>query len=201
MEFQLQWPMYVQKVEAIHGTTLTTDFKLTLLTESLDNSSKAHLLRLQEDAQRGTSGPVVYEDFWNWLVRTYGQNSQDSLRTRLRNLKPVHEGKLTWTAWLEYANKFRLILGRLESPLDASELWDLVLKQIPERMRFSLVRESKKKDERNPVVKLCGLQGLPQTTVLQIVSSIVKEERDVAKTVVERKWAEYHLHLPRVEIM
>jgi hypothetical protein len=173
-DFALKFPLYIQQLSA--GQPLTDEVKLILLSSCLDQGAQLELQRRHELGER-----VRFQDFWNWLAQKYGGDVQASLREELRSLRVQNEGKLSLAAWREFESRFRLVLSRLESPSE-EEAQALVLQQLPESLRRSIIREQTKRGQDNPTARLRGIPGLTTARVVQLVQSVIGQGEPVGVT-------------------
>jgi len=167
-DFSIKWKIFLQNVALT--LPLTEDQKLMLLAGSLDQGTRLELQRRQELGEK-----VQYQEFWNWMARRFGGDEQSQLRDELRGLRVQNTGKLTLGAWRDFESKFRLIYSRLENPPE-EEAQTLLLQQIPELMRKSILREQQRRDENTPLVRLRNIPGLTLDRVRSLVESAIGSE-------------------------
>ena len=175
------------------------DVRLTLLEQSLTPAGLAELKRRRERAAKG-GPPVTYAGMWNWVSLTYGQDTRISTLEELRALEPVNTGRLTSDAWLTYSNEFRLRLARLEEEVGEQEVIDWPLARVPETIRTAIMREESKRNRQHPTLRLTGVQGIPQQSVLGMISSAIGRPEVTPSVRVEVQGQGYLLHLPSEEV-
>jgi hypothetical protein len=173
-DFSLKFPLYLQQLSA--GQVITDEVKLVLLGSCLDQGAQLELQRRHELGER-----VRFQDFWNWLAQKYGGDVQASLRDELRALRAQNQGKMTLACWREYESRFRLVHSRLESPSE-EEAQALVLQQLPETLRRSIIREQAKRGRNTPTARLRGIPGLTVAHVIRLAQDIVGEGEPVSVT-------------------
>ena len=176
-DFSVKWPVYLTQLSAGQGF-LGDEVKLGLLSGALDEGSRAELQRRQEGGES-----VRYQDFWNWLTRKYGGDTQAAVRTELQALRPVHEGRLTLPAWNTFEGCFKLLFQRLENPSE-EEAWSLILGKVPDSIRTRLLMEQEKRNQRTPTLRLSGVPGLTTAQVTLLMTQV--PGYDPATRVVQR---------------
>ena len=151
-----------------------------MLEASLTQAGLAELQRRREDHLRGRAPPVSFEDFWQWVVRTYGQDPRAATLQELRSLEPQTQGKLTAESWLAYSEEFMLRLARLEDARE-EKVADWPLARVPESMRTGLLREELKLNRRRPLVRVSGVAGTPREQLLRIIAELLFDHPTASK--------------------
>ena len=161
MDFKLKFPTFL--VQASAGQTgLTDDMKLGVLKICIPEGAQVELQRREEEHTRGHAPPPKFNDFWNWLCRTYGsgKDEQTVLKEELRTLKPENAGKLTLESWNAYMAQFKLLQYRLEDP-NERELIEWVQSKVPHNIRNRLIGREVSQSESRPLLKVTGVDGVP----------------------------------------
>jgi hypothetical protein len=161
MDFKLKFPTFL--VQASAGQTgLTDDMKLGVLKICIPEGAQVELQRREEEQTRGHAPPPKFNDFWNWLCRTYGSGKDDQtvIKEELRTLKPENAGKLTLESWNAYMAQFKLLQYRLEDP-NERELIEWVQSKVPHNIRNRLIGREVSQSESRPLLKVTGVDGVP----------------------------------------
>ena len=149
----------------------------------------------REDHLRGQAPPVRYDDVWQWVLRTYGQDLRSSTLQELRLLEPQTQGKLTAEAWLAYSKEFLLRLARMEDARE-EEVADWPLARVPDHTRTALLRQEAKSNKRHPVVRLTGTSGMSTEGIQLMLAQILVDQQTIMDTRILSQTNGYQIHLP-----
>ena len=152
--------------------------KLGVLKMCIPEAAKMELQRREEEHTRGQALAPKYNDFWNWLCRHFGSGKDDQqvIKEELRTLKPENSGKISLEAWKAYMAEFKLLQHRLEDT-NEKELIEWLQGKVPHNIRNRLIGREVSQSESRPLLKVTGVDGMPQAMVQRALSDMLDTVR------------------------